>query len=155
MPTFLTDEDYMRRALELAEQAASNDEVPVGALVVRHGNIIGEGFNHPIGACDPTAHAEIVALRAAAMQAGNYRLPDSTLYVTLEPCTLCCGAIIHARVARVVFAALEPKAGAVVSHLQLLEAEHFNHRVQWQGGVLAEQSTALLRRFFQVRRGMD
>jgi len=142
----------MRRALTLAEQAAVAGEVPVGAVLVRDGQAIGEGFNQPICSHDPTAHAEIVALRAAAKVAGNYRLPDSTLYVTLEPCTMCIGALIHARVARLVFAAREPRAGAVVSTLQLCEHPSYNHRMDWQEGVLAEPSSALLTAFFKARR---
>lgn len=146
------DLQFMQRALALAEQAAAVGEVPVGAVLVRDGVVLGEGFNQPIGAQDPTAHAEIVALRAAARHVGNYRLPESTLYVTLEPCTMCIGAMIHARVARLVFAAREPRAGAVVSALQLGEQGSYNHRFVWQEGVLAAESAALLTRFFKARR---
>lgn len=142
----------MRRALDLAGQAAAAGEVPVGAVVVHEGVVIGEGFNQPIGSHDPTAHAEIVALRAAAKAMDNYRLPDTTLYVTLEPCTMCIGAMIHARVGRLVFAAREPRAGAVVSTLQLCEHTSYNHKLAWSEGVLAEESAALLTGFFKARR---
>ncbi|MEY3659991.1 MAG: hypothetical protein RLZZ169_816 [Pseudomonadota bacterium] len=146
------DVAFMRRALQLAAQAATSGEVPVGAVLVRAGAVLGEGFNQPVRAHDPTAHAEIVALRAAAQRVGNYRLPDTTLYVTLEPCTMCIGALVHARVARLVFAAREPRAGAVVSTQQLCEQGAFNHRLTWQEGVLAEDSAALLTAFFRARR---
>lgn len=147
------DEVWMSRALQLAEQGALKGEVPVGAVVVsKEGALLGEGFNQPISSADPSAHAEVVALRAAARQIGNYRLTDSTLYVTIEPCAMCSGAIVHARVARVVFAATEPKAGAVCSHLQLFDQPQMNHRVQWQGGVLAEQASAVMQGFFGRRR---
>jgi len=142
----------MQRALELADRAAGLDEVPVGAVVVRHGQLLGEGWNQVISAADPTAHAEIVALRAAARQVGNYRLPEATLYVTLEPCTMCAGAMVHARVAQLVFGAREPRAGVVCSTCALLEESWFNHRVTWQGGVLAEESGARLQAFFKARR---
>lgn len=142
----------MQRALLLAERAAAAGEVPVGALVTRGDEVIGEGWNCPIGRRDPSAHAEIVALRAAARAAANYRLPGCTLYVTLEPCTMCVGALLHARIARLVFGALEPKAGAVASQLQLLAHSHFNHRVNWQGGVLAEPCGELVSAFFRARR---
>src|SRR5690554_300266 len=111
-------EHWMRQALALAARAEEQGEVPVGAVLVREGGVLGEGFNQPISSHDPTAHAEITALRDAARRAGNYRLPDSTLYVTIEPCAMCCGALVHARVAKVVFGAREPKAGAVCSHLR-------------------------------------
>lgn len=146
------DAGWMRRALALADRAAAGDEVPVGALVVRDGELLGEGFNQVISARDPTAHAEIVALRAAAQAVGNYRLPGTVLYVTLEPCTMCVGAMLHARVERLVFAAREPRAGAVCSQCQLLDASFYNHRVQWQEGVLAEESARRLRAFFRARR---
>jgi tRNA(adenine34) deaminase len=146
------DVAFMRRALQLAEQAAAVGEVPVGAVLVQGREVLGEGFNQPIGSQDPTAHAEIVALRAAARRVGNYRLPDTTLYVTLEPCTMCIGALMHARVARLVFAAREPRAGAVVSTQQLCEQGSFNHRLAWQEGALAADSAALLTAFFRARR---
>jgi tRNA(adenine34) deaminase len=143
----------MQRALQLARAAAAQGEVPVGAVLVEEGRIIGEGANAQIGRSDPTAHAEINALRAAAAARGNYRLPGSVLYVTLEPCTMCCGAMIHARVASVVFAAREPRAGAVVSTRSLLDEAGFNHRVSWrEDGTFAEVSAELLRSFFRARR---
>ena len=147
------DSQWMARAMALAQRADSADEVPVGAVLVMGGTIVGEGWNCPIGACDPTAHAEIQALRSAALACSNYRLPESTLYVTLEPCAMCLGAIIHARVKRLVFAAYEPRAGAVVSQLQLLEQPHFNHHIEWLGGVMQEESSVLLTNFFRRRRG--
>jgi tRNA(adenine34) deaminase len=147
------DEHWMRQALALAQQAAARGEVPVGALLVRDGEVIGEGHNQPISGCDPTAHAEIVALRDAARRVGNYRLPDSTLYVTIEPCSMCVGAMMHARVARLVYGATEPRAGAVESALALASAAHFNHRMESVGGVLAEECGALIREFFRNRRG--
>ncbi len=146
------DEYWMTRALELAQQAQQRNEVPVGALIVRDGQLLGEGFNQPISSRDPSAHAEIVALRQAALTADNYRLPGATLYVTIEPCAMCAGAIVHSRIARLVYGAAEPKAGAVCSHLQLFEQPQMNHLVVWQGGVLAEQSSALVQAFFSRRR---
>jgi tRNA(adenine34) deaminase len=145
-------EHWMQRALELADKAATQGEVPVGAVVVRDSEILGEGWNQVISASDPSAHAEIVALRAAASREGNYRLPGATVYVTLEPCTMCAGAMVHARIEQLVFAATEPKAGVVCSRCSLLDEPRFNHRVQWQGGVLAEESTARLQAFFKSRR---
>lgn len=143
----------MRHALALAARAAVEGEVPVGALLVRDGEIIGEGWNRPIGCHDPTAHAEIMALRDAAGREQNYRLPGSTLYVTLEPCPMCAGAIVHARVARVVFGAWDPKGGAAGSVFDLLPSDHrFNHRTEVEGGVLAAACGDLLRRFFRARR---
>ena len=146
------DIEWMQRALELAERAAQAGEVPVGALVVYEGKVIGEGWNQTISAADPSAHAEVVALRAAAKTLDNYRLPDCELYVTLEPCTMCVGAMVHARIARLIFAASEPKAGTVESNGQLLDAPYLNHRVKWQGGVCAEQSAIMLQDFFRERR---
>jgi len=143
---------WMRRALELAESAASIGEVPVGAVVVRDGEILGEGFNQPIGAVDPTAHAEIVALRDAARRAGNYRLTGATLYVTVEPCTMCAGALVHARIGTLVYGAPEPKSGAVESTARTLDNPRLNHRVEVIGGVLAEASATLLKQFFAGRR---
>ncbi len=142
----------MRRALELAAQAAEQGEVPVGALIVRDGAVIAEGANRPIAAHDPTAHAEIVALRAAANSLGNYRLPGTTLYVTLEPCAMCAAAIIHARVSRLVFGAGDPKAGAVHSVYDLIANPRLNHAVEWTGGVLEAECAELLRSFFRSRR---
>jgi tRNA(adenine34) deaminase len=142
----------MARALVLAESAASQGEVPVGAVLVRDGEVVGEGRNAQIGGCDPTAHAEIAALRDAASFLQNYRLPGTTLFVTLEPCTMCCGALVHARVERLVFATREPKAGAVVSTARALDNLSLNHRVAWTEGPLAEESARLLRDFFRARR---
>jgi len=142
----------MRRALALADRAEQEGEVPVGAVVVRDGRLLGEGWNSVIGSADPTAHAEIAALRDAAAAVGNYRLPGATLYVTLEPCTMCVGAMIHARIERLVFAANEPRAGVVCSTCSLLDEPRYNHHVAWQGGVLAEESSRRLQAFFQARR---
>ena len=146
------DEAYMRRALDLARHAGQAGEVPVGALVVLHDEVIGEGWNQPIVSHDPTAHAEIVALRAAAAHIKNYRLADTTLYVTLEPCAMCAGAIVQARIARVVYGAADPKAGAAGSVFNLLESASLNHRAQITGGVLAVECGEMLRKFFEVRR---
>jgi tRNA(adenine34) deaminase len=143
---------WMRRALELADMAAARGEVPVGAVVVRDGAILGEGFNQPIGAMDPTAHAEVLALRDAARRAGNYRLTGASLYVTMEPCTMCVGALVHARIATLVYGAVEPKAGAVESAAQVLANPRLNHRIEVVSGVLAAESSALLKGFFAGRR---
>jgi tRNA(adenine34) deaminase len=145
-------EQWMRRALALADRAGNEGEVPIGAVVVHQGELLGEGWNQVIAAQDPTAHAEVVAMRDAARVAANYRLPDTTLYVTLEPCTMCCGAMIHARIAQLVFAAREPKAGVVCSTCTMLDEPRYNHSVRWQGGVLAEDSSARLQAFFKARR---
>jgi len=142
----------MARALELASQAASKDEVPVGAVVVLNGKEIGAGFNAPISGCDPTAHAEIRALRDAAARVGNYRLAGATLYVTLEPCTMCVGAIVHSRISRLVYGAAEPKAGAVESARRTLEEPHLNWRVEVTGGVMAEACGQAISEFFSRRR---
>jgi len=142
----------MRRALSLADRAGEQGEVPVGALVVRDGELLGEGWNQVIGAADPTAHAEVVALRNAARAAGNYRLPGAVLYVTLEPCTMCAGALVHARIAELVFAAREPKSGVVCSSAALLGEPWYNHKVNWTGDVLADESAAKLQAFFAARR---
>lgn len=146
------DRWWMREAIKLAQFAARIGEVPVGAVLVRGNEILGRGWNQPIGACDPTAHAEIMALRAAASHLGNYRLVGSTLYVTLEPCPMCAGALVQARVARVVFGAADPRAGAAGSVFNLLQAEALNHRAALQGGELAEECRALLQDFFRARR---
>jgi len=146
------DERFMRRALELAARAEGEGEVPVGALVVREDQVLGEGWNRPVAAKDPTAHAEILALRAAALQAGDYRLGDATLYVTLEPCPMCAAAIAHARIARLVFGAWDPRQGAAGSAFNLVIAPAMNHRVDAFGGVLSDECRALLRRFFAGRR---
>lgn len=146
------DHQWMQRALALAQKAAEAGEVPVGAVLVREGVLLGEGWNQPIRAHDPTAHAEIVALRAAARATANYRLAGSTLYVTIEPCAMCTGALVHARVGRLVFGAREPRAGAVASNLCLLEAPFLNHRVGWDEGICAAEAAALLQGFFRARR---
>jgi len=146
------DTQWMQQALALATQADQLNEVPVGALVVRAGEVLGRGWNQPISACDPTAHAEVLALRNAAQAVGNYRLPGATLYVTIEPCTMCAGAIVHARIERVVFGAAEPKAGAVQSNAKVFEQEQLNHRVIALGGVCEEESMALIQAFFKRRR---
>ncbi|MEA3276122.1 MAG: tRNA adenosine(34) deaminase TadA [Pseudomonadota bacterium] len=143
----------MGRALELAERAAAQGEVPVGAVLVKDGEIVGQGWNRPIGEQDPSAHAEILAMRDAGRRLGNYRLPGTTLFVTLEPCVMCAGAAVHARVERVVFGAPDPKGGACGSVFELLPSDHrFNHRVECTGGVRAEECGALLREFFRRRR---
>jgi tRNA(adenine34) deaminase len=145
-------EVWMEAALALAEQAAAQGEVPVGAVLVRDGDVIGRGWNRPIGSADPTAHAEVVALRDAAARLGNYRLAGSTLYVTIEPCTMCFGALMHARVTRLVYGAREPRAGVCGSQLDLPAQAFYNHRLEVVGGVLAERSSALLKAFFVDRR---
>lgn len=142
----------MRRALALACHAEAAGEVPVGAVVVQDGEVIGEGWNQPIRAHDPSAHAEMVAMRAAAAHLRNYRLPGTTLYVTLEPCAMCAGAIVQARVARVVFGATDPKAGAAGSVFQLLDSTVLNHRTEITSGVLGEECGRLLKDFFRSRR---
>ena len=147
-----SDETFMRLALELAARAAEQGEVPVGAVLVTNGEVIGQGFNQPICAQDPTAHAEIQALREAAQHMGNYRLPGATLFVTLEPCTMCAGALMHARVARVVFGARDPKTGACGSIVDLFAEPRLNHHTRVRGGVLGEACAALLREFFAARR---
>lgn len=146
------DAQWMAHALDLARRAADEGEVPVGAVVVLDDRCIGEGWNRPIGSNDPSAHAEMEALRAAAAAVGNYRLPGATLYVTLEPCIMCAGAIVHARVDTVVYGAADPKAGAAGSVFSLLDSERLNHRAVVRGGVLAEECGALLRDFFSARR---
>lgn len=148
----MDDTLFMQVALELAHEAASADEVPVGAVVVRDGQIIGRGFNQPIARHDPTAHAEVMALRAAATHSGNYRLPGCTLYVTLEPCLMCCGAIMYARIARVVFGASDPKTGAAGSVMNVFSDARLNHHTEASGGVLAQECSALLSGFFVARR---
>jgi len=151
-PTPDADNRFMRAAIEQAELARSAVEVPVGAVLVVAGEIVGRGYNQPISASDPTAHAEVMALRDAGLQLGNYRLPDSTLYVTLEPCVMCCGAIMHARLERVVFGARDPKTGAAGSVINLFTEARLNHHAEVQGGVLAEECGALLSNFFAERR---
>lgn len=147
------DELYMRRAMELAACGESEGEVPVGAVLVHDGRVIAETWNRPISLDDPTAHAEILALRAAGEALGNYRLPGTTLYVTLEPCAMCAGAMVHARVARLVYGAADPRAGAVDSTIGLLRAPGLNHRVAVTGGVLGAECSARLQSFFRARRG--
>jgi len=147
----MTDEGFMRRALELAQRAQEEGEVPVGAVVVLEEKILGEGWNRPIAASDPTAHAEIQAMRAASSALSNYRLTGATLYVTLEPCAMCAGAMFHARLGRVVFGASDPKTGAAGSVMNLFDTP-LNHHAQIHGGVLAGECGALLNRFFASRR---
>lgn len=147
-----TDADYMREALALARAAAARGEVPVGALLVRGETVLGTGANCPIHSHDPTAHAEIEALRAASRRVGDYRLNDATLYVTLEPCIMCAAALVHARVARVVFGAWDPKAGGAGSIADVFSIRELNHRVDVFGGVLAEECGTLLTEFFRARR---
>lgn len=146
------DEYWMRRCMALAEKAADAGEVPVGAVVVHDHQLIAEAFNQPISTHDPCAHAEILALRSAGQAIKNYRLSDCTLYVTLEPCSMCAGALVHSRVARLVYGATEPKAGAIESQTEFLNSEFLNHRLEWQGGVLAEETSAQLSAFFKRRR---
>jgi tRNA(adenine34) deaminase len=143
----------MRQALAEARKAEAAGEVPIGAIVVVDGLVIGTGFNQPISASDPTAHAEIVAMRAAAARLGNYRLTGSTLYVTVEPCLMCVGAMVHARVQRVVYGAMEPKAGALVSMTSAHELPSLNHRLEVTGGVLEEECREIMQAFFRSRRG--
>jgi len=147
------DHDYwMLRALELAKVAESHGEVPAGAVLVKDNDIIGEGYNQLITKNDPTAHAEILALRDAAAQLNNYRLPESTLYVTIEPCSMCAGAIVHARVKHLVFGTNEPKAGAIVSQGRFLEQSFLNHQTTYQGGVLQQECAQVISNFFKEKR---
>lgn len=143
---------WMRHALQLARQAEAAGEVPIGAVLVKEDALVAEGWNRPICSHDPTAHAEIVALRAAGLALANYRLVDTTLYVTLEPCVMCMGAIIHTRVARLVFGAHDPQRGCAISVLQLGDTDFLNHRLECRGGLLAEEAAGLLRDFFRQRR---
>lgn len=151
----MTDLIFMRQALDQAQSAWAQGEVPVGAVVVKDGQVVATGFNQPIGTHDPTAHAEIMALRTAATLLGNYRLPGCELYVTLEPCVMCAGAMMHARLARVVFGATDPKTGACGSIVNLFEQERLNHHTEVTGGVLAQQCSQLLKDFFAERRLMQ
>lgn len=146
------DAAWMRYAMDLAAQGEAAGEVPVGAVIVKDNQVIGEGWNQPISSHDPTAHAEVVAIRMAAQALNNYRLPGCTLYVTLEPCTMCVGALVHARIERLVFGTTEPKAGAIQSQSRLLDSHWFNHRVSYQGAVLATECQHQLSYFFQQRR---
>jgi len=148
----MDDDAWMRRAISLAQQAEKEGEVPVGALIVKDNQCIAEGFNLPIKNSDPTAHAEIMAMRKASQQLNNYRLVDTTLYVTLEPCVMCMGAIQHARIQRVVFGATDKKRGAICSALNLSKADYTNHHIEWLGGVLENECASLLTAFFKKRR---
>jgi tRNA(adenine34) deaminase len=150
---FSEDERFMQRALGFAAVGRAQGEVPVGAIVVAGGEVVGEGWNRPIGSHDPTAHAEIVAIRAAAQRLGNYRLTGTTLYVTIEPCQMCVGAMVHARVARVVYGAPEPRAGAIESSMRAHEHPWLNHRLAASGGVLEAECRAMIQAFFAERRG--
>ena len=143
---------WMQRALELAEKARFQDEVPVGAVIIFEDQIIGEGWNQPISSNDPTAHAEIIALRDAGNKIGNYRLPDTTMYVTLEPCAMCAGAIVHARLAKLVYAADDPKTGACGSVFNLLQTEELNHKVEIEKGLMEEECRSLIQNFFKLKR---
>jgi tRNA(adenine34) deaminase len=147
-----TDIKWMRHALRLAELAGAEGEVPVGAVLIKDDELVGEGWNRPIATHDPSAHAELLALRAAAAAVSNYRLLDTTLYVTLEPCVMCAGAIIHARVARVVYGAGDPKTGAAGGAVDIFAAPFVNHRVAVEGGILAEECGRMLTEFFKERR---
>jgi tRNA(adenine34) deaminase len=146
------DRQFMQEAIEQAKLAANAGEVPVGAVLVRDGQIVSRGFNQPIKNSDPSAHAEMIAMRAAAEAAGNYRLPGATLYVTLEPCTMCAGAMLHARIGRVVFGAQDPKTGAAGSVLNVFSEKQINHQTQVEGGILGDECGQLLREFFKERR---
>ena len=146
------DLSFMTLALALAHEGARHDEVPVGALIVLNGEVVGRGYNQPIGSHDPTAHAEVMALRDAAARVGNYRLPGATLYVTVEPCAMCAGAIQHARIARVVYGTREPKTGACGSVVDLFAEPRLNHHAVVEGGLMAEESAAVIATFFQRRR---
>ena len=146
------NEHWLSYALRLAHDAEQNNEVPVGAVLVKDDEVIAAGWNQPISANDPTAHAEIMALRNGAQQLDNYRLINTTLYVTLEPCAMCVGAMIQARIKRLVFGAYDVRAGAVASVFQLLDEQRLNHSIAWQGGVMADECAAILKSFFQQRR---
>ena len=148
----MDDQYWMRQALELAAQAGERNEVPVGAIVVLDDQVIGRGCNRPISGCDPSAHAEIEALRDAANCLENYRLVDATLYVTIEPCSMCAGAIVHSRIKRLVYGALEPKAGVATSQISFFDLPWLNHRVDVQGGVLADECSSMISEFFARRR---
>lgn len=149
----MNDTAYMEEALKLAAQAAASGEVPVGAVVVKDGVIVGRGYNQPIAGSDPTAHAEVMAMRDAGRVLGNYRLADCDLYVTLEPCVMCAGAIMHARIRRLIYGARDPKTGACGSAIDLFAQQHLNHHAEVSGGMLANEAVALLQDFFARRRG--
>jgi tRNA(adenine34) deaminase len=149
------DQKFMSRALELARLAEAAGEVPVGAVIVKDDQIIAEGWNRPIGLHDPSAHAEMLALRAAAQVVSNYRLLDTTLYVTLEPCAMCAGAMVHARVKRLVYGATDPRAGAAGTIFNITQHEALNHRLEVQGGVMAEDCGSVLREFFRAKRLLE
>ena len=151
----MDDLQWMRHALDQARRAAERGEVPVGAVLVKDGILVAAGFNEPISTADPTAHAEIITLRRAAAQLQNYRLPGTTLYVTIEPCLMCVGAMVHARIARLVYGAAEPKAGAIESAIRALDHPTLNHRFEVAGGVLADESREIVQSFFQDRRRAD
>lgn len=146
------DHHWMQQALAMADRAQAQGEVPIGAVIVLDNQLISTGWNQPINQNDPTAHAEIAALRAAAQTLQNYRLLNTTIYVTLEPCVMCLGALIHARVKRLVYGAPDTKIGAIASHFHLLEHREFNHRIEWEGGCLANECTEKLKNFFQQKR---
>ena len=146
------DQQYMRMAIEQAQLAAQSGEVPVGAVLVKNGQVISKAFNKPIANHDPSAHAEMLALREAALAEENYRIPDSTLYVTLEPCAMCSGAILHARIDRVVYGAPDPKTGAAGSVLDIFASKQINHQTSIEGGIMSEECGQLLRDFFKGRR---
>ena len=149
------DEHWMQHAIQLAQQAEAEDEVPVGAVLVHNNQVVGSGWNQVIGRHDPSAHAEILAVRSAAQVLQNYRLPETTLYVTLEPCTVCAGAIIHARVSRLVFGAYDPKTGVAESCEHLFDANHHNHQVSITGGVLKDECSKQLKAFFKKKRELN
>lgn len=154
-PELLSDTDhqsFMQRALQLAQTAAEQGEVPIGAVVVYRNRVVGEGYNQTITTLDPSAHAEMVAIRQAAQELGNYRLVDCTVYVTIEPCSMCAGLLVHSRIDRLVFGATEPKAGAICSASQVSEQAHFNHQFEVISGVLADECSAIMSRFFRERR---
>jgi tRNA(adenine34) deaminase len=151
----MTDTQFMRYALNRAIEAGDRGEVPVGAIVVMDGEIVSEGYNQPIATSDPTAHAEIVAIRRAAAERGNYRLAGASLYVTIEPCQMCVGAMVHARIARLIYGAPEPKAGAIESAMRAHEHPSLNHRIEVTGGVLAAESREVMQAFFRGRRANE
>lgn len=148
----MSDKKYMQRAFELAKEAQAHDEVPVGAVIVYQDQIIGEGWNQPISSNDPTAHAEIIALRDAAKKLNNYRLPDATMYVTLEPCAMCAGAIVHARLAKLVYAIDDPKTGAGGSVFNIMQTDELNHKVEIEEGIMEDECRSLIQNFFKEKR---